>query len=87
MAKLTTMETNQATKIDVAGLATKEELHTKIAESKKWASGQFATKEDHNNLEAKTELRLAMLEKSQAVHVAHILRQMQRNSQCSIYIA
>ena len=50
MAKLTTMGTNQATKADIAGLETKEELHSEIEESKKWETGKFATKQDHDNL-------------------------------------
>ena len=86
MAKLTTMETNQATKTDIEGLATKAEVSEKIEASKAWATSTFATKEAHDNLEAKTDLRLKMLEQSQAVNVANTLRQMQRNSQCAIYI-
>ena len=86
MAKLTTMEGNQATKTDIEGLATKAEMNEKIEQSKEWAKDTFATKEAHDNLEAKTDLRLKMLEQSQAINVANTLRQMQRNSQCSIYI-
>ena len=80
MAKLTTMETNQATKTDIEGLATEAEMNEKIEANK------FATKEAQDDLEAKTDLRLKMLEQSQAVNVANIPRQMQRNSQRSICI-